>query len=147
MISRLAPGSFAKAVWLASSTVLPQLFLLKVKVPNRANSDDVGGFGPGWFTVAPDGSMQLFGRPLLITDRASALGTKGDIVLADLSQYLIGLRQDATLAVDNSIGFKEGEIWFKVTMRLDGQPMLKAAITPRLGGSTLSPFVTLDTRA
>ena len=134
-------------MWLASSTILPQLFLLKVLVTNVAATENVGGFGPGWFTVAPDGSMQLFGRPLLITDRCAALGTVGDIVLADLSQYLIGLRKDATLDMDTSTGFKEGEIWFKVTMRLDGQPMLKSAITPRLGADTLSPFVTLATRA
>lgn len=68
-------------------------------------------------------------------------------MLCDLTQYMIALRQDATLAIDNSIGFKEGEIWFKLTMRVDGQPMLKSAITPRLGGATLSPFVTLATRA
>ena len=147
MIGRLAPGSFARAVWLANSSILPQLFLLAVKVKNQAGTENVGGFGPNWFTVAPDGSMQLFGRPLIVTDRAAALGTKGDIVLADLSQYLIGLRQDATLALDQSVGFKEGEIWFKVTMRVDGQPMLKTAITPRLGGSALSPFVVLETRA
>jgi HK97 family phage major capsid protein len=147
MVSRLAPGSFSKAVWLANSSVLPQLFLLTVKVSNAASSDFVGGFGPNWFTVAPDGSMTLFGRPLIITDRCAALGTVGDIILADLTSYLIALRQDASLAIDSSIGFKESEIWFRLTMRVDGQPMLKSAVTPRLGGSTLSPFVTLATRA
>jgi HK97 family phage major capsid protein len=147
MISRLSPGSFGKAVWLANPTALVQLFQLKMLVTNVAGTENVGGFGPDWFTTAPDGSMSLFGRPLIVTDRCAALGTVGDIVLADLSQYLIAMRQDATLAVDQSIGFKEGEIWFKLTMRVDGQPMLGSAITPRLGGSTLSPFVTLATRS
>ena len=87
------------------------------------------------------------GRPLIVTDRCSTLGTVGDLILCDLTSYLIALRSDATLAVDTSVGFKESEIYFKLTMRVDGQPMLASPITPKHGTPTLSPFVTLATRS
>jgi HK97 family phage major capsid protein len=147
MISRLAPGSFGKAVWLAHPSVLAQLFIMQVKVQNVAATENVGGFGPNWFTVNADGTMSLLGRPLIVSDRCQQLGTVGDIVLADLSQYLVGIRGEARLAVDNSVGFKSDEIYFRLTMRVDGQPLLGSAITPRNGTSTLSPFVTLATRS
>jgi hypothetical protein len=66
---------------------------------------------------------------------------------SDLRSYLVGIRQDAQLLVDTSIGFKESEIWFRLNCRIDGQPALAAAITPRVGSATLSPFVSLDTRS
>jgi HK97 family phage major capsid protein len=147
MISRLAPGSFAKAVWLAHPSVLASLFVMAVTIKNVAASENVGGFGPNWFTVNADGTMSLLGRPLIVSDRCQQLGTVGDIVLADLSQYLVGIRGDARLMVDNSVGFKSAEIYFRLTLRVDGQPLLGSAITPRNGTSTLSPFVTLATRS
>jgi hypothetical protein len=82
-----------------------------------------------------------------VSDRCATLGTVGDILLVDRRSYLVGIRQEATLDVDHSIGFKESEIWFRLNCRIDGQPALAAAITPRVGSSTLSPFVSLATRA
>jgi hypothetical protein len=32
------------------------------------------------------------------------------------------------------------EVW-RIVKRVDGQPWLDSAITPRAGGSTLSPFI------
>lgn len=68
-------------------------------------------------------------------------------MLCDLSQYMIGIRQNAELAVDSSIGFKESEVWFRLNCRIDGAPVQASAITPRVGSATLSPFVTLATRS
>ena len=147
MIARLAPGSFKRAVWLAHPSVLASLFVMATVVKNVAGSENVGGFGPNWFTVNADGTMALLGRPLIVSDRCAPLGTVGDIILADLSQYLIGIRGDARLAVDNSVGFKSDEIYFRLTLRVDGCPLLATAITPRKGADTLSPFVILATRS
>ena len=116
-------------------------------VRNVANTENVGGFQPGWLSVGPDGTMSMLGRPLIVSDRCQQLGTVGDIILADLSQYLIGLRSDARVMVDSSYGFGNDETWFRLTMRVDGMPLLQNPITPRHGTSTLSPFVTLATRS
>ena len=67
-------------------------------------------------------------------------------MLVDLTQYLIGLRQAAELTVDSIIGFKERNL---VPPELPHRrtPAQAAAITPRVGSATLSPFVTLATRS
>jgi HK97 family phage major capsid protein len=146
MVARLAPGSFVRSVWLANSTVVAQLFVLVEKIQNAGATDFVGGIDPGWFTVAPNGDMTLMGRPLVITDRLQPLGTLGDIVLADLSKYMVGQVGDARLAIDTSHGFTEDETWFRLSIRIDGQPVLGSAITPRRGSDSLSPFVLLEAR-
>lgn len=147
MVSRLAPGSWSRATWLVSPSALAQLFTMQTVVKNVAGTENVGGSSPEFFTVLPDGKFALVGRPLIVSDRCQALGTRGDVLLCDLKSYLVGIRQNAELLVDTSIGFKESEIWFRLNCRVDGQPALHSAITPRVGSATLSPFVALDTRA
>ena len=78
-----------------------QSLLLQVDVAQIV----VGGFAPNWFTTNADDTFTLLGRPLVVWDRCSALGTKGDIFLCDLKSYLVGIRRNAELAVDTSIGF------------------------------------------
>jgi HK97 family phage major capsid protein len=147
MVSRLAPGSWSRAQWIVSPSGLAQLFTLATVTKNVAGTENVSGHAPEFFQVLPDGKFSLLGRPVIVSDRCSALGTKGDILLVDLKSYLVGIRQQAELLVDTSIGFKESEIWFRLNCRVDGQPSLAAAITPRVGSATLSPFVSLDTRS
>ncbi len=146
MVSRLAPGSWSKAQWIVSPSALAALFTLATVTKNVAGNENVSGHAPEFFNVLPDGKFSLCGRPLIVSDRCAALGTVGDIMLCDLSQYMIGIRQNAELAVDSSIGFKESEVWFRLNCRIDGQPVQASAITPRVGSATLSPFVTLATR-
>lgn len=146
MVARLAPGSWQRAKWIVSPSALAQLFTLATVTKNVAGTENVSGHAPEFFTVLPNGEFSLLGRPLVVSDRCQALGTKGDILLTDLKNYLIGIRQNAELLVDSSIGFKESEIWFRLNCRIDGQPALAAPITPRVGSATLSPFVALDNR-
>lgn len=146
MVARLAPGSFNRAVWLCHSSVVAQLFLLQQTVKNLAGTENVGGSTVGWFTIAADGSMVLLGRPLIPTDRLPALGSAGDIMLTDLSQYMVGQVGEARLGVSQDAGFAEDETWFRLVLRIDGQPILPGPITPRRGSDTLSPFVKLAER-
>lgn len=146
MVSRLAPGSWARSMWIVSPSALAQLFVLATVVKNVAGTENVGAVSHDFFKVLPDGKFSLLGRPLIVSDRCQSLGTKGDIVLVDLKSYIVGIRQEAELLVDQSIGFKESEVWFRLNVRVDGQPSLAAPITPRVGSATLSPFVSLDTR-
>lgn len=146
MVSRLAPGSWSKAQWIVSPSALAALFTLATVTKNVAGNENVSGHAPEFFSVLPDGKFSLCGRPLIVSDRCAALGTVGDVMLCDLSQYMVGIRQNAELAVDSSIGFKESEVWFRLNCRIDGQPVQASAITPRVGSATLSPFVTLASR-
>jgi HK97 family phage major capsid protein len=87
----------------------------------------------------------LKGRPIVVAEQCPALGTVGDIVLADLSQYIIldgGLRSVLSLDVD----FLSFQGVFRFVLRVDGRPAWQTPITPYNGTVTRSPFVTLAAR-
>jgi HK97 family phage major capsid protein len=90
--------------------------------------------------------MSLFGRPLIVSEKAGALGDRGDIVFADLSYYLVGDRQTMTADSSTDFNFGSDKTTFRIIQRVDGRPWLKSAITPKNGGNTLSPFVELAAR-
>jgi HK97 family phage major capsid protein len=92
---------------------------------------------------APQGT--ILGRPFFLTEKLSALGTTGDVAFVAPSYYLIGDRQGLTIDVSTHVGFVSDKTYFRVVERLDGQPWLSSAVTPRKGSATLSPFVVLST--
>jgi HK97 family phage major capsid protein len=97
------------------------------------------------FAQSPQGA--LFGRPVLPTQHCNSLGTSGDIVLADLSQYLAISRADGlTQQTSMHLWFDQDLVAYKFTFRLAGQPWRSTPITPRAGSNTLSHFVTLEDR-
>lgn len=146
MLGRLMPGSYGRAVWLAHPTCLPQLYRMTVTIRNVADTENVGGAWAG-MTQSPDGSLRIFGLPVVVTEACSVLGTVGDIILADLAQYAIGLRRDATIVRSNDVYFATDEIGFKLTLRCDGQPLAATSTKLRDGSNTVSPFVVLATRS
>ncbi len=70
-------------------------------------------------------------------EQCETVGTTGDIILADMSQYALadksGVQQDVSIHV-------------RFVYRVDGQPMLSSAIIPFKEANTLSPFVALASR-
>lgn len=145
MLSRLAPGSYRNAVWLANPTTLPQLYALTVVIRNAADTENVGGSFAG-VTQSADGTLRIFGIPVVLTDACAVLGTVGDIALCDLSRYAVGMRREATIQRSDERYFESDEIGFKLTLRCDGQPLDAAAVKLRDGTNTVSPFVVLQTR-
>ena len=88
------------------------------------------------------------GKPVIPIEQCQALGTAGDIILADMSQYVFAYRELQT-AMSIHVYFTTDRSLFRFVMRVDGQPKLASAITPYKGGSSnsLSDFVTLETRS
>jgi HK97 family phage major capsid protein len=84
--------------------------------------------------------------PVIPVEYASTLGVKGDIVLADLSQYLLIDKGGMQSAASMHVRFLNDEMCFRVTYRVDGQPTWNKDLTPFKGTNTLSPFVTLAAR-
>lgn len=129
-------------VWLINQDVEPQLYGLSL---------DVGTGGmplyvpPGGISAAPYGS--LMGRPVIAVEQADTVGDAGDIVFADLSQYIL-IDKGAT-QVDRSIHvqFTTDETAFRFVYRVDGQPIDAAPVTPANSTLTQSAFVALDARA
>jgi HK97 family phage major capsid protein len=139
MYSRMLPSSLAKAVWICSPDALPELFTMALAVGT--------GGGPIMVTnAAGPAPMTIFGRPLIVSEKAGTLGTRGDISFVDLSYYLVGDRQTMTADSSTDYNFGADKTTFRIIQRVDGRPWLKSAITPKNGGNTLSPFVELAAR-
>jgi HK97 family phage major capsid protein len=90
--------------------------------------------------------VSILGRPVIFTEKTSALGTAGDINFVDLSYYLIGDRQMMQSSSSTEFKFQSDKTAFRIIERLTGMPWIQSPITPKNSGPTLSPFVNLATR-
>lgn len=148
MWARLWSRSKGSAIWLINQDVTPQLEAMTVDVKNVAGTENVGGTAvyvpPGGATAAPHGTLK--GRPVLEIEQCETLGTAGDIILFDPSQYLT-IAKDMQAASSIHVRFIYDESCFRFVYRVDGQPAWKQALTPYKGTNTISPFITLATRA
>lgn len=136
MIARFR-GSLDKAVFVVNQSALPQIYQLSDPNGNYIWHPGMSG------SIAGKAMGTLYGIPMVVSEKAPALGTKGDLILADWSHYLIGDRGGLRTDYSQHFKFQNDQMAYRCIKRVDGQPWLKSAITPRNGGSTLSPFVTI----
>jgi len=139
MAGRLLPKSWDSAVWLLNPDVIPQLFTANAPAANQAAVLDLS-------------NRLLWGIPFIPTEKCQAMGTEGDIILADFSQghYIIADREMRISASDQvnssgGYGFLTDETFWKVVLRVDGQPLLDADIAPKRGANDLGMFIVLMT--
>ncbi|MCP4251017.1 MAG: phage major capsid protein [bacterium] len=92
------------------------------------------------------GKFYILGLETIFTEKLPTLGTTGDIVLADFTQYTIGMRREIELARSEHIKFDSDETAYRCLVRADGQGSWDAAITPK-NGDSLSWCVSLATRS
>lgn len=127
---------FRDSVWMASQTTIPQLGQLNLTV-------GAGGSAIFVQNAAIDMPATLMGRPLFYSEYLQPLGTAGDLMLINWSQYLEGLYQPMRTAESIHVRFLQNERAFRFTMRNDGAPWWRSALTPKNGAATLSPYVRL----
>lgn len=151
MWSRCYAPSRASAVWLANQDIEPQLY--KMSLPGTDNTGAaVTGWGMGIYQPAGGFSQSpystLFGRPIIFTQACETLGDLGDIILADLSEYMtIAASSGPQFATSMHLYFDYDAEAFRATWRVAGQPKWGAAMSARDGSATYSPFVALAARA
>jgi HK97 family phage major capsid protein len=143
MWMRLPAPSRKNAVWFINQDVEQQLYSMSLIVGTGGISVwmPAGGASVGGYST-------LFGRPVIPIEQAATLGTTGDIILADMSQYLLAVKSGGTkLDVSMHVRFSFGESCYRAHVRIDGSPLWQTTLTPYKGANALSPFVTLATRA
>lgn len=142
MWSRMHPRARQNAKWFINVDTEPQLNQMTL---------DVGTGGvptylpPGALASAPNAS--LLGREVIPIEYCKTLGTKGDIILADMSGYVTGTTGGIDSAMSIHLRFDFAETAFRFMFAVDGQTWLNSAITPFNGTNTLSHFVALATRS
>ena len=143
MFARLHPASITKSVWVANSTTIPQLLSLVQLIKNVAGAENVGGSSV--VTQGDNGEFKILTRPVLFTEKVPVLGDEGDLLLADFSQYIVGMRKELSIDASIHVGWSTGEVGFRAIVRVDGQGRWSKPVTPK-NGSTTSWCVTLAER-
>jgi len=135
MWQRMSIRNKPRAKWYVNSETAPQLDKL---------------FAVGSTTVlfpyagyTAEGVRTLYGRPVVETEFNAALNTTGDILLADMSEYLLWEKGGVESASSIHVEFLTDQEVFRFLYRADGQTALASAITPYKGTNTQSPFVVL----
>ncbi len=141
MYRRLWAPSRPQAAWFVTQEAEEQLWPLLRIVGDSA--EPLYSFPGSRGNDSPYGRM--LGCPVIPVEQANPLGQQGDIVLADMSQYLIGTRSSK---FDTSIHvmFTQELNAYRWTVRNDGSPTWKAPLLPYNSTETKSPFVTLAAR-
>ena len=126
------------AVWLIHPDLedqLPQLML---------------GDKPVWM---PEGGISgaqyqtILGRPVLFNDNCKAMGSVGDVILADLKQYMLLRKGSAKQDWSMHVEFLTDQYCFRMVLRCNGTPKVTAPVKLKNSVRTRSPFVTLAARS
>src|SRR5690606_16126866 len=82
MINRLSPSSYARAAWYAHPDTQPQIDILNFTAGTE-------GLLSPYVTYTENGVTMLRGRPVVYNEFNPTLGAVGDLLLADMADYLM----------------------------------------------------------
>lgn len=137
MLGRILPDSLGNCVFVANISVLSDL----VQMSSDSN-------GVSTVFIRGDATKgipsTLFGVPVLFTGRTPVLGTAGDLMLLDLSYYLIKDGSGPFIAASPHVKFLENKTVIKAFWNVDGDAWPAAALLLEDGTTTVSPFVVLN---
>lgn len=137
MVARLLMrGNVNSPIWSMPQQALPQIATMVDPEGHyiwQANSNG-----------AKDGlAGALLGYPVRWNNRAPALGSKGDVILADWSFYMVKDGSGPFVAASEHVKFLENKTVIKIFWNVDGAPWLTAPLYEE-NGYQVSPFVGLD---
>jgi len=135
--------SWANAVWFVNQNTLEQLATMVIPIGTA------GALAHLFVMPTTNGATygSMLGRPVIPIEQAASIGTVGDIILADLTQYIVGEKGGMNSASSIHVAFTTDQTAFRWVYRVNGEPIWHSALTPYKGTSdTLSPYVALATR-
>lgn len=141
MWSRCYGRSRMNAAWYINQDIEPQLYTMSLAVGTGGVPVYMPANG-----LSDSPYSTLFGRPVIPLEQCQTLGTVGDIILSDFSQYLIADKGSIKSDVSVHVRFIYDEQVFKFVYRVDGQPIWHSTLTPFKGTNDQSPHVVLATR-
>ncbi len=135
MAAAMTPRGWMHAIWACNPSALPDVFGLTGFIPNQA----------GYETYGISAAGSIYGRPLFITDKLPLLGTSGDLIFIDPTEYVIGDRAELIVQISDEKLFTNYQRVYRIWRRVDGQPLFSKSITLTDGTTTASPFVGITT--
>ena len=147
MYHRLWSPSRKRAVWFVNPNLEEQLEYISFN--DDATNQRPIYIPPGGLSAAPYGTLK--GRPVIPLEYCYDFGQRGDIIFADLSQYVTLRKAGAGGGIQSAqsihVRFLYDETAFKFSYRFDGQPLWSAPKEDYRGTTLRSPFVTLANRS
>lgn len=141
MMARMPARKRVGARWFYNGEIEPQLAKLTLDV-------GTAGVPMFMFSIKDDPfDGRLMGKPAMAIEQCSALGTVGDLILANLGEYALIEQGGVEAASSIHVKFLERERTFRWIVMNNGQPKWQKPLEPFKGADKLSPFVTLETRA
>ena len=138
----MRPASMARAEWYINQDCWQQLFAMQ-------KTTGTGGLPvfmpPAGLSATPYGT--LLGKPINVLEQCATLGSVGDIIFADFSEYKMIRKGGVQSASSIHVKFVNDETAFRFVMRINGQPKARTTTTPAQGSNATSAFVTLAVRA
>ena len=141
MWQRVLPKYRSNAVWLIHPDLEDQLpgMYLPIGSESKAVWMPEGG-------ISGAQHQTILGRPVIYSDLCAEMGKKGDVMLADLSQYLLlkkgTARQDWSMHVE----FLTDQMCFRMVFRCNGAPKLSAPVKLKNSKNTRSAFAVMGAR-
>jgi HK97 family phage major capsid protein len=109
--------AFRNLSWICRRRLIANLRALKDTVGQPIVHDTWGSF-----MSTPVLTPTMLGYPYYITRNARAIGHRGDLILGDLSAYLLAVRSDLKVDMSQHVYFLTDETCLRFVMRVDGMP-------------------------
>lgn len=138
MKARMRKKNWANAVWVMHPDLEADLPLLNDGNNNLVFLPEGGISGSQYATI--------LGRPVIFDEFLAQKGTKGDILLADFSEYLLIKKGEERKDWSIHVAFLTDEQVFRIILRVNGKPFRNTTFAVRNSSVTRSPFVTLSAR-
>lgn len=136
----LRPGDMSGVVWIAHPDCEAQFEQLK----------DAAGrnlyFAAGTIQQTP--RPRLFGIPVIYSYHCAALGSTGDVLLADLGQYFVSTKVNGAVetAMSMHLYFDSAEVAYRIIYRIDGKVARQTPLSIPNSPNARSGFVALAPR-
>jgi HK97 family phage major capsid protein len=132
-----------KVVYLVNRETKPQLSVLSIAIGTG------GVLAPLYKQEFYQGKQKssLNGIPCVTIEQAAGLGDAGDVILADLSQYITANKGDINEAMSIHVNFLYDQETYRFIYYFDGRPRWVSAVTPYKGSATVGPFIVTAARA
>lgn len=139
MKARMRKKNWANAVWVVHPDLEADLPLMK---DENGNLMFIAAGGLNGATTDT-----LLGRPVVYDEFVASKGSKGDILLADFSEYLLIKKGEERKDWSMHVAFLTDEQVFRIVMRVNGKPMRNNTYSVRNSTSKRGAFVTLGARS
>lgn len=140
MKARMTKKNWANAVWVLHPDLEASLPLLNDgNTPSNLVFMPAGGLSGSQYDT-------ILGRPVIYDEFLSRAGTKGDVLLADFSEYMLIKKGQERKDWSMHVAFLTDEQVFRIILRVNGKPKRNGTYTVRNSSVSRSPFVTLGAR-